>query len=74
MSGRQYPDQSDTQPTTPDTDDSAIPTAAVANKATPDDAWERVTSRMRQDIGEAAWRNWIKPLRVSRLEDGTLTL
>jgi len=39
-----------------------------------DDAWERVTNRMRQDIGEAAWRNWIKPLRVSRLEDGTLTL
>ena len=39
-----------------------------------DDPWVRVTSRMRQDIGEAAWRNWIKPLRVSRLEDGTLTL
>ena len=38
------------------------------------DPWSRVTSRMRQDIGEAAWRNWIKPLRVSRLEDGTLTL
>jgi len=38
------------------------------------DAWERVTERMRQDIGESAWRNWIKPLRVSRLEDGTLTL
>ncbi len=40
----------------------------------PNDAWERVTNRMRQDIGEAAWRNWIKPLRVGRLEDGTLTL
>lgn len=40
----------------------------------PADPWERVTERMRQDIGEAAWRNWIKPLRVSRLEDGTLTL
>ena len=39
-----------------------------------EDPWTRVTSRMRQDIGEAAWRNWIKPLRVSRLEDGTLTL
>ena len=39
-----------------------------------DEAWQRVTHRMRQDIGEAAWRNWIKPLRVSRLEDGTLTL
>ena len=38
------------------------------------DPWDRVTARMRQDIGEAAWRNWIKPLRVSRLEDGTLTL
>ena len=38
------------------------------------DPWERVTARMRQDIGEAAWRNWIKPLRVNRLEDGTLTL
>ena len=27
-----------------------------------------------QDIGDAAWRNWIKPLRVNRLEAGTLTL
>ncbi|MGB1684227.1 MAG: chromosomal replication initiator protein DnaA [Candidatus Puniceispirillaceae bacterium] len=29
---------------------------------------------MRHDIGDAAWRNWIKPLRVNRLEAGTLTL
>ena len=29
---------------------------------------------MRRDIGDAAWRNWIKPLRVDRLEAGTLTL
>ena len=29
---------------------------------------------MRRDIGDAAWRNWIKPLRVNRLEAGTLTL
>jgi chromosomal replication initiator protein len=29
---------------------------------------------MRQDIGDAAWRHWIKPLRISRLKDGTLTL
>ncbi len=39
-----------------------------------EEAWNRVNLRMRQDIGESAWRNWIKPLRVSRLEDGTLTL
>ena len=36
--------------------------------------WGRVTQRMRHDIGDAAWRNWIKPLRVNRLEAGTLTL
>jgi chromosomal replication initiator protein len=36
--------------------------------------WGRVNQRMRKDIGDAAWRSWIKPLRVSRLEDGTLTL
>ena len=39
-----------------------------------DKVWGRVTERLRRDIGEAAWRNWIKPLRVSRLQDGTLTL
>lgn len=43
-------------------------------KITLDDGWGRVTERIRRDIGDAAWRNWIKPLRVSRLEDGTLTL
>ena len=36
--------------------------------------WGRVNMRMRKDIGDAAWRHWIKPLRISRLEDGTLTL
>ena len=36
--------------------------------------WSRVNQRMRKDIGDAAWRHWIKPLRVSRLKDGTLTL
>ncbi len=39
-----------------------------------ENVWRRVTERLRHDIGDAAWRNWIKPLRVSRLQDGTLTL
>ncbi len=39
-----------------------------------ENAWGRVTERLRRDIGDSAWRNWIKPLRVSRLQDGTLTL
>ena len=36
--------------------------------------WGRVNQRMRKDIGDAAWRHWIKPLRVSCLEGGTLIL
>ena len=39
-----------------------------------ENVWGRVTERLRRDIGDSAWRNWIKPLRVSRLQDGTLTL
>jgi chromosomal replication initiator protein len=80
MSGRHYPDQSDSklgQPDMPATE-APLSTDTSLNSAdstvSADEAWQRVTSRMRQDIGEAAWRNWIKPLRVSRLEDGTLTL
>ena len=44
------------------------------DKAALTQCWGRVTQRMRSDIGDAAWRNWIKPLRVNRLEAGTLTL
>ena len=48
--------------------------AAAPDTASHDAAWDRVASRMRHDIGETAWRNWIKPLRFGRLEDETLTL
>ena len=77
MSGRDHTYPSDSTPT------AALDQASADHQdidRTPpamgdaEDPWTRVTSRMRQDIGEAAWRNWIKPLRVSRLEDGTLTL
>jgi len=74
MSGRQYPEQSDSKPIQPDMPATDSTVATTDSAAAGGDAWERVTMRMRQDIGEAAWRNWIKPLRVSRLEDGTLTL
>ncbi len=39
-----------------------------------ENVWGRITERLRHDIGDSAWRNWIKPLRVSRLQDGTLTV
>ena len=77
MSGRDHTYQSDSTPTA--AFDQASADHQDMDRTPPssgdaDDPWARVTSRMRQDIGEAAWRNWIKPLRVSRLEDGTLTL
>ena len=56
----------------------SAPPASPASTASQDQAiqacWGRVNLRMRKDIGDAAWRHWIKPLRISRLEDGTLTL
>ena len=77
MSGRDHTYPSDSTPTA--SFDQASADHQDMDRTPPssgdaDDLWARVTSRMRQDIGEAAWRNWIKPLRVSRLEDGTLTL
>ena len=77
MSGRDHTYPSDSTPTV--SFDQASADHQDMDRTPPslgdaDDPWARVTSRMRQDIGEAAWRNWIKPLRVSRLEDGTLTL
>ena len=77
MSGRDHTYPSDSTPTA--SFDQASADHQDMDRTPPssgdaDDPWARVTSRMRQDIGEAAWRNWIKPLRVSRLEDGTLTL
>lgn len=36
--------------------------------------WEKVSARMRVDLGDAAWRSWIKPLRVGALQNSTLTI
>ncbi|MEC7558467.1 MAG: chromosomal replication initiator protein DnaA [Pseudomonadota bacterium] len=74
MSDRHHQDSSDSKQTQATTSTTTTDVVASRPDAGVDDAWERVTNRMRQDIGDAAWRNWIKPLRVSRLEDGTLTL
>ena len=64
--------------TTPYSQDDSTPNTAAQPTSSDDMAmqacWGRVNQRMRKDIGDAAWRHWIKPLRVSRLEDGTLTL
>ena len=36
--------------------------------------WEKVSARMRVDLGDAAWRSWIKPLRVGALHNNMLTI
>ena len=59
---------------THDTKNSGDKTSADTDDMKLRACWGRVNQRMRKDIGDAAWRHWIKPLRVSRLKDGTLTL
>ena len=39
-----------------------------------DACWEKVSARMRVDLGDAAWRSWIKPLRVGALQNSMLTI
>ena len=38
------------------------------------DLWQRISTRLRADIGDVAWRNWIKPIHVLSLEEGRLSL
>ena len=38
------------------------------------DVWQRISTRLRSDIGDVAWRNWIKPLTALSLEEGCLSL
>jgi chromosomal replication initiator protein len=37
-------------------------------------AWVRVRSRLRDEFGEAAFRNWLKPLALTRVDDGKAML
>ncbi|MBT6565951.1 MAG: chromosomal replication initiator protein DnaA, partial [Candidatus Puniceispirillum sp.] len=39
-----------------------------------DACWEKVSARMRVDLGDAAWRSWIKPLRVGALQNNMLII
>ena len=36
--------------------------------------WKQVSDRMRSDIGEAAWRSWIRPLHIQSIAAGELQL
>lgn len=36
--------------------------------------WGRISARLKTDLGDVAWRNWIKPLTVLSIDDGCLTV
>ena len=36
--------------------------------------WQRISHRLKTELGEAVWQAWIKPLMMARLQDGTLHL
>ncbi len=37
-------------------------------------AWQRVVMRMRKDVGEVVWSNWIRPLELLAIDQGVLQL
>ena len=37
-------------------------------------SWQRLSHKLKADLGEAKWKAWIKPLVVQAIEDGVLTL
>jgi len=39
-----------------------------------DSQWERVRGRLRDEIGETAYRSWLKPLQLGGVEDGAVRI
>ena len=37
-------------------------------------SWQRLSHKLKADLGEAKWKAWIKPLVIQSIDDGTLTL
>ena len=39
-----------------------------------DDQWAEISSHIRKEIGDTAWRNWIKPLHFAGIESEIIQL
>ena len=37
-------------------------------------SWQRLSHKLKADLGEAKWKAWIKPLVIQSIDDGILTL
>jgi len=44
------------------------------NKLQIDAQWARVRARLRQEVGELAYRSWLKPLTLGEIRDNKLRL
>ena len=49
-------------------------TTSSTGKAQIDAQWARVRARLRQEVGELAYRSWLKPLTLGEVRDGRLRL
>jgi chromosomal replication initiator protein len=36
--------------------------------------WDRIAGRLRDEVGDAAWRSWLRPVAVHGLKDGAIRL
>jgi chromosomal replication initiator protein len=36
--------------------------------------WDRIADRLRDEVGDAAWRSWLRPIAVHGLRDGSVRL
>ncbi len=52
----------------------AVPRADMQDLAEDNLLWQRISHRLKADLGEAKWRAWIKPLMLESLGDGVLSL
>ncbi|MBM3518783.1 MAG: chromosomal replication initiator protein DnaA, partial [Alphaproteobacteria bacterium] len=49
-------------------------TQSAAVRSELDAQWESVCAKMRVEIGEAAYRSWLKPLAVAEVANGAVRL
>ena len=71
----------ETPPATKPSSKESVGKESVGNESAPSDAasdsgvaWGRVQARLRLDLGDNVWRNWIKGLVLGGIDDGAVVL
>ena len=61
-------------------ENNVVPSSSYARSSTGESianihlSWQRMSHKLKEDLGEAKWKAWIKPLVVQTIENGVLTL